>query len=82
MWKLKGTNRNVPKYFKLARTIFNVIIFQHFAAPSLHNDAFGLRTVMSGRSVLLNETHKLLKQFRERNTLKKRINPCELGALP
>ena len=29
-------------FFKIARTIFGVIIFQDFAAPSLQTDAFDL----------------------------------------
>ena len=39
-------------FFKIARTIFGVIIFQDFAAPSLQNDAFDLQTGQSGQPVL------------------------------
>ena len=40
--------------FKKARTIFEVIILQDFAASSLQNDAFDLQTSLSGRPVLTN----------------------------
>ena len=55
--------QNVPKvkfypstlnFFKIVHTIFRVIIFQDFAAPSLQNDAFDLQTSLSGQPVLTN----------------------------
>ena len=39
-------------FYKIVRTIFGVIIFQDFAAPSLQNDAFDLQTGRSGWPVL------------------------------
>ena len=41
-------------FFKIARTIFEVIIFQDFVAPLLQNDAFDLQTSLSGRPALAN----------------------------
>ena len=53
-------NKSYPSssnFFKTARTIFGVIIFQDFAAPSLQIDAFGLLTGWSGWPVLANGKH-------------------------
>ena len=36
-------------FFKIACTIFRVIIFQDFAAPSLQNETFDLQTGRSGK---------------------------------
>ena len=44
-------------FFKIARTLFRVIIFQDFAAPSLQNRAFDLQTGQSGRPVLAKRKH-------------------------
>ena len=61
---LKGTFYYSPlNFFKIARTIFGVFIFQDFAAPSLQNDTFDLQI---GQPVLANGKHSKLifKVFR------------------
>ena len=52
--KFHASNSN---FFKIARTIFALIIFQDFAAPSLQNDSFDLQTGRSGRPTLANGKH-------------------------
>ena len=44
-------------FFKIARTIFEMINFQDFVAPSLQNDAFDLQTARSGQPVQENGKH-------------------------
>ena len=43
---------SLSNLYEITRTIFGVIIFQHFAAPFLQNDGFDLQT---GRPILTNE---------------------------
>ena len=44
-------------YFRIARTIFGVITFQDFAAPSLRNDTFALQSRRSDRPARENGKH-------------------------
>ena len=44
-------------FFKMAHTIFGVIIFRDFAAPSLQNDTFDLQTRWPDQPVLSNGKH-------------------------
>ena len=52
---LKGNFYLSPwNFFKIARTIFGVIVFLEFTTPFLENEAIDLQT---GRPVLTNEKH-------------------------
>ena len=58
--KTECTNLTYPcpsNFFKMARTIFGVIIFRDFAAPSLQNGAFDLQIGRQDHSILANGKH-------------------------
>ena len=63
VWQTECTNFKNPLYpspsnfFKIARTIFGVIVFQDFAVPSLQNDA--LHTGQTHQPVLASGNHSM-----------------------